>query len=681
MPKMSNQELAKLLEDMSSKAVGRSSSEFEQEQDENLKIYRGEPYGDEKKGQSQVVMRDASETVDWMLPDLIGVFSATDEAIEVRPAQEDDIEIAQQVSDYVKHTFWSDNNGVFIIYDFAFNGLVQKNGFVKVYWEDKKVVEEQTYEDLSLIQVQMFELEEDVEILSQESEDISDYVRAIATPEVAAQFPDGKKYTLRIRRETSQGRLRYEALPVAEVLYTARATSMQEAPYVAHRVAKTRTNLIAEGILTEAQIKKLAGDTNDNGNSKSRRDIFYDNQENEDADDIFYMYEEFVLVDFDGDGHPERRRIVRVGNKILENDYWDGVDIAVWSPKRLPTRISGQGLVDDVKDIQRVNTVVTRQTLDNMYLTNAPRKVVNMRMANENTIDDLLRNVIGGVVRTDGPPAEAIRTDTIDFFGSASFQVLDYMQKLKDKRTGVTHMSQGIPEDVFNESASYPLKLMAKAEQRKELILRLFAEGMKDIFTIALRTIKKHQDFERVVRMRNAWVTVNPATWAGEFQFDVKVGLGSGDKEQKVGYLGAILEKQIQAIESGTGLADAKKLYKTITDMVKAMGLGQASQYFNDPGMDGFEAPERGPSEAEIKAQNAIQLKQMELEAQDRRQQRELAAKIKMKAEELALEEELRKLEIEAETKLTAFNKTVDLKTKTQSGRNGKYSNSNIARD
>lgn len=671
--KLTQTEIVSQLDEMAATAVGYSYRDVEKEQDDALKIYRGEPYGDEEEGMSQVVMRDAAECVDWVMPDVMRVFAASESGISLAPSSPDDIDAAKQITDYLKYTFWRDNNGFRLTHDFAFTGMVQKNGFMKVYWDEQPIVNEQVYEDLSRLQVALFERDDEVEIIDVTGEPLSPDV---AETEAAQAYPDGFKYRAVIRREGVKKGLKYEALPVSEVLYSPRAKSLQEAEYVAHRVPKTKTQLLAEGLVTEKELEGIKAD--DRGSGSERRDARFEDKELEEKkdSDLYWLYEEFVLLDVDGDGKPERRRIVRLGNKILDNDYWDGVDIATWSPKPQPHQVTGQSSVDDVKDIQRINTVIVRQLLDNLYLTNNPRKVVNISAMTEDTMNDLLNHVVGGVVRVNGDPAASMRTDTVDFFGAAGFNMLEFMEERKQQRTGVTRLSQGIPENALNETAAVPLKMMAKAEMRKEFVLRNLAEGMTEVFRIALRIIKKHQDFERTVRLTEQWVAVDPRTWTAEFDFEINVGLGTGDKDNKVNTLNVILERQIAALQGGTGLADTSKIYNTLTEMVDAMGLTHVSEYFVDPGTEAFQPPEPEKSDAEIKAETQIQIEQMRIAADEQKHLRDLEAKRKIKAEELAQEFKLREMEMEAEAKLTGFKTVVDAKRSAD-----KHSNTNIARD
>ena len=64
------------------------------------------------------------------------------------------------------------------------------------------------------------------------------------------------------------------------------------------------------------------------------------------------------------------------------------------------------------------------------------------------------------------------------------------------------------------------------AEQRLELMARMFASGFKRMMRGILKVVITHQDRERMIRLRNEWVPVDPRVWDSNMDCTVNVGLG-----------------------------------------------------------------------------------------------------------------------------------------------------------
>jgi hypothetical protein len=59
-----------------------------------LRYYRGEKFGNETEGRSQIVSRDVAEVIDGMMPNLLRPFVGSDEAVRFEPKGPEDEEAA-----------------------------------------------------------------------------------------------------------------------------------------------------------------------------------------------------------------------------------------------------------------------------------------------------------------------------------------------------------------------------------------------------------------------------------------------------------------------------------------------------------------------------------------------------------------------------------------------------------
>ena len=106
------------------------------------------------------------------------------------------------------------------------------------------------------------------------------------------------------------------------------------------------------------------------------------------------------------------------------------------------------------------------------------------------------------------------------------------------------------------------------ARARVELICRQFAEtGWRRLMRLALQMLNRHQDQERVVRMRGEWVNVDPRSWNSEMDVQINVGLGVGTRTEQVSKLNFIAAKQEQLMSQmgiTNPVAPLNKYYNTI---------------------------------------------------------------------------------------------------------------------
>src|SRR5690606_10433405 len=103
-----------------------------------------------------------------------------------------------------------------------------------------------------------------------------------------------------------------------------------------------------------------------------------------------YLVEEDIRVDFDGDGITELRHIKRVGDIILENVEIERSEYHVWTPIRVAHRMAGRSLADTILDLQKIRTVIMRNTLDSLSQSLVPRHALNSQMLEDDTISSLL---------------------------------------------------------------------------------------------------------------------------------------------------------------------------------------------------------------------------------------------------------------------------------------------------
>ncbi len=233
--------------------------------------------------------------------------------------------------------------------------------------------------------------------------------------------------------------------------------------------------------------------------------------------------------------------------------------------------------------IQREKTALKRGALDNLYLHNNPRVEVAESHAGPNTLDDLLVSRSGGVVRSKMPGG--IQWQVVPDITGSVYPMMQYLDAELEQRTGVSKQSQGVDANALqNQSATAIAQVFSASQMRMKLIARIMAEGVRDIFSLLHGTIRKHGQEKQTVRLRNAWVPINPREWKTRNDMTIAVGLGTGGKAQQFAQIMALANFQKELLFGGkANLIDDRALYNTGAELVKIMGHKNPDKFINDP--------------------------------------------------------------------------------------------------
>jgi len=277
-----------------------------------------------------------------------------------------------------------------------------------------------------------------------------------------------------------------------------------------------------------------------------------------------------------------------------------------------------------------------------MYNQNFGRYAVLEGQAN---LDDLLTQRPGGVVRVKSPNAiTPLVTPALEPY---SFQMLEYLDGVRESRAGVSKMSQGMNENALTShtTATAVNAVMTAAQSRVELIARNFAEtGVKDLMLVIYKLLYQNQDRERVVMLRNQWVPVRPDVWKDKYDCTVSVALGQGNKDQQMVHLSQMLSFAGEAMKGGLKIVNEQNMYNLGASLVKAMGFQNVSDFLTDPS----QIPDQGPSPQEQMAQAQMENDRKELEIKAAEIQIK-AQKVKQEAQASAVDSQLKVAELQLE--------------------------------
>jgi len=596
--KKSKREILSILSREIHNASGYIGGELVARRKKSLEYYLGMPLGNEQEGRSQVVSNDVMDTVESLMPSLMKIFTSGDSVFDCEGVGPEDEEMARQCSDYLNYVFLKENNGFTALYSAFKDALIQKNGILKVYWDDSNKTEREEYTRLN--DDEFADLVSDPQV---KVKNHTEYEEPILD-EKGKKLDVNNLHDVVINRTQLYGQVRIEPVPPEEFLIERRCKDLQSANFVCHRTNKTKTELVEMGYDPDMVASLPTGDpdfyTEDKFVRHQNVDFSHGDNDGDKTTEDVLIHECYVKMDLDDDGRSELVKITvaGTGKELLDIEEVDTIPFVTMTPVIMPHRFHGRSIAELVEDIQLIKSTVMRQMLDNMYLTNNNRVAIQDGQV---AMDDLLTNRPGGIVRTKQPPQNVMMPITAQPITEQASGMLAYLDAVKETRTGVSKTSQGLNADSLNNSTATGMnQVLTQSQMRMELIARIFAEtGVKDLALKMFELVCKYQQKEKIVRIRGKYIPMRPYEWKNRINVSVKVGLGTGSKEQQLILLNAILERQMQAInlqQNAFGpMVSMRNVYNTLKKLIENAGLNGVEPYFMDPEVGAAQMPQLPP--------------------------------------------------------------------------------------
>lgn len=608
--------------------------------------------------QSEFISTDVRDSILFMLPSIMRTFFGTKKVVEFVPRNVEDIPLAEQQTSYINYIIQEKNPGFKVLYDAFKDALVRKSGFVKAFWDDTISAATHEYTNLTPEAYMALVMDADVEIVKEKVEmQTMTMLDPTTGEEITQETP--ASYDLTIRRVKKKNQVCIESIPPEEVLISRNARNLDAAPYVAHRMMKTVSDLVAMGYDRE-EIEQYAGsgstldaETFDEVEARNPfDDNVYADRGGYGNKNVLYV-EHYLFYDLDGDGIDERIRVCTAGEgiNVINVDQWDDLPIVMFSPDPEPHTAIGSCPADYVIPIQRAKSQIMRDTLDSLGHAIFPRMGVVEGQVN---IDDVLNTDIGQPIRMRAPGM--VQPFSVPFVGKEAFPVLGYLDEAKENRTGVSKASAGLNAEALQSTTKAAVSAtMSGAQGRVELICRHFAEGgMKELFSLVNNLVIKHQEGQDMFRLNNQFVPVDPRYWDSDKDVTVNVAISKNSDDERMAVLNNLAGKQEQILQQlgpNNPLVNLQQYSNTLSKMIEMAGFKDAQSFINTqvPPMPPM-PEEQKPDAAELLAQAEIQKAQvqaqkavidaetdrMKIIMDDDRRRDEAEADIRLKAAELA---------------------------------------------
>ena len=677
MPKMDDKTFQSLINDHMVDAVNYYDTEYSMDRAETLDYYLGEPFGNEVENRSQVVATEVSDTIEYIMPQLMQVFPSSDKFARFVAREPEDVKAAEQATDLVNYVINNDNNGFVSLYNWFKDSLLFKIGVLKVFWEENIQTVEESYQNLSEEELTILLDDPDIEVVSQSINEVG--VLTDDAPEVSedmdedeivelaedamtgeGQIPLMTTYDVEVKRKKNSGKVKIMNVPPEEFLFSRRSVSLESADFVAHRSSMKVGDLVDLGYDYDTVLSHSGYNEIDNEAEVQQRfqDVEAGTRHNSGNDPTMHeclVTEMYVRSDYDGDGIPELRRVLCIGegNFVLENDAFDHIPFCVLAPILMPHRMVGRSVAEMVKDLQLIKSTILRQLLDNMYLTNNSRVGVVEGQVN---LEDLLSSRPGNIVRMRAPGM--VQPLAVPQIGTSGFNMLEYIDQVRDQRTGFSKASLGLdPKVLQSTTASAVQSTIQGAQLKTEMIARVFAEtGCKDLAKIVLLLCQKHMMKERIIRIRNEYVPVDPRAWENEFDISVEVGLGNGKEEDKLAMLLQVAGKQEQLIGQlgmNNPVVKPSQYVNTLNKIIEMAGFKDTSQFINSAEqIDQILAQQQSAQQQQGGISPHFELEKQKLQADSALEREKMMMELELEREKFQQQMALRREELQAELDL-----------------------------
>ena len=597
------------------------------ERERAQRYYDGEVDLEDLEGRSRFVSTDVHDTIRALLPALLRIFFGSERVVEYIPRRPDDIMAAEQATDYVNQVvIGQDNSGFLLFYTLLKDALTLKTGVAKWGWVDEGVSTVDTFEGIPVVMLAQLEQDPEVEF------ETAPMFYKVGGVDLA---------TVTVRRTRTMGRIKIDAVPPDELLVDrhCRNLDFSDARAVFHTCEKTVSELVEMGYGYD-EVAPYAGKHMAMGYGHKGELHYGERQarapwevqagnrgdtvpERERASQVVLWTEGWVRADVNGDGIAELRECALIGPEhvVLRNDEVGEIPLAVFCPDPSPHTFFGRGGADLVMDLQTTKSSVIRAMLDSLAEAVDPDTVVD-----ENRVDlrDVLSPSLGRVIRTMGDVNTAIREMNHSFNGQAALPVLDYLDSVRERRTGSNRVAEGMDAEVLQSTTAIAVDQQFQAAQAQlQMIAQVIAEtGMKRLYSCLLKEIVSRQDFVRTVRLRDTYVPMDPRGWDATMDVAVNVGLGAGTTAERLAALRDLAARQEQILQQmgpSNPLVGLPEYRATLEKMYELGGVAAVAKHLKPIPKD-YQPPPPPPPQpdpaliiAQVEAQKAQQKAQYDV--------------------------------------------------------------------
>ncbi len=596
-----------------------------------LQQYFLDPDGNEEDGTSKVQSSDVRDAIESALPILMDMFMSSESPVVFKPSKEQDIEQAEQETIFCQHVLNTQNEGALIMLQWIKDALLLKNGYVKCFWDARVDEEREDYEELSEDQYAQLLADDEYEVIQAYAE------------EVQTQNGLAMMYAVEGKRRSDAGQVRIINIPNDRVRVSASWNSilLDGCPYACHEEQISRSDLIVDGydpaIVDDLPTENIDIDSTDLRLRYRQENVLSPVANSSDASrDILTRYEHYIKADRNGDGIAEMLKVTIIGGeggKVIDVEEVDGHAIIPTTCCIVPHSTSGLSLAEFMAETQKVKTSLLRQMLTNLYLTNAPGLGIDAtNISNPEVLSEPRAGMI--ILKKNANPVS--ETISVPFMADKSLVVMQAMDEMAEKKTGLSPESTGLDAEALAKSTNFMGGSMLNLSQlRMKLVMStLCMTGFKPLMLRIRGLAMKNMTRSEMVELSGKWVEMDPRNWREKRNTQIRIGVGTVQKAEKMQALNQImgLQREIIAQQGGVSgpFVTEANVYNTLRDVERMTGTMSVDRYFSNPA--NYTPPPPPPNIASEALQ--VEEAKVAVDAQDK------AAKVELKSRELDIKEQ-----------------------------------------
>lgn len=532
-----------------------------------------------EEGRSKVVASKCREVVRGIKPSLQRVFLASEKPVEFVPRGSEDVQAAEQATQFINYKF-QQHNGYTLINDVFQDALVKKTGIAYVYYNESMDQETHTLTGLSEDEFTLLVTDDNVEVLEHEVQ----MTASLSEDGIEVETPI---HDVKLVRNIPDGDICIESVPPEDFFVDRNARSIEDFYVCGHTSEVRVSDILAMGFSLDdlSGLDHTEYSVTDDEAEFERRGYAVDDGEDENisgASKKITLTQAFMELDIEGSGVPQLYQFLCVGanHTLLQFYEADHAPYAIFEIDPEPHAFFGTSLVDLTITDQDAATSMLRGILDNAALTNNPAvQIVDGQVH----VEDLLNNEIGRVVRVKTP--NAVQEMAVPFTAAQTLPALQYFDQLVDNKTGVSKMAQGLNPDVLKSATATSIAASMEGQAgQAEVIARNLAEGgMKRLFKLMLDLYIKNTDKEEIMRLNGQFVPVDPRAWSAEMDLSVNVGLGTGRENERAAALQlafGIQQQLYQTYGAQNGIVTLTQIRNTLADILALGGIRNIDRHF-----------------------------------------------------------------------------------------------------
>lgn len=573
-----------------------------------LNYYFQRPRGDEVAGGSTVVSGDLSAMVEAVLSQSMDAFSG-DCIAEYQAFGLADEDQAALESSAVQYLIMGQNNGVVVLQQAIKDALLVRNGWAKAFVDRRSRSESRRLTGVT------------AEALAALLDAPPGY-----QVETTRFDPATGEATIKVTRITE--RFRVEAVRPENMRYlpTARLDDLQSEGFLAEWHLTPRSDLLDWG-LPAAKVNALPVYRFPTRYQDGMRKPGQDQQNVTGIDasrDLVEWFECYVLMDDDGDGRSERRRLIVAGKDcdvLLANDAASGIPYAVGVAILNPHELTGISLYDKLRTVQDVTTGLQRALLDNVEAINRPKLAALDGLVNQ---DDLDNQRVTGTIRVRQAAqdvARAIMPIQIPDISPGLLMNLEYQRGIRTEMGGAAlELATGQMQVADRVGSQGVERMYSVMEQLAGMMTSTLANTLvRNLYLVAHRVLRTEYQGAIPVKIGGRWIAQPPAAWPIREAVVVNLGASPGERSRRIQALTGMATQQMALAEKGMDgvLVNAETYYQTMIDWSRAMGVVNPEKYWLDPRSEQSQAAAAGKVQAQNQAsaeQNLFLKQAVELE-------------------------------------------------------------------